>query len=84
MRRFEAGEAALSPTWKLEQMGRAGFLVSICCGPSGDRAFTWSVCVMAPDGREFEMPMLALSFSHAIEIAQLEIQRRGWLTDEAV
>lgn len=65
---------------RLEALGRAGITVSVCCGPSGDQPFRWSVQALSPDGDEFEEPYAALSFAHAVEIAEFEIGDRGWLT----
>jgi len=71
--------SALPPEWEWEALGRAGFLVSICCGPSGNMPFRWTVLVMARDRRsEFDRPYAAESFAHAVAIAQAEITRRGW------
>lgn len=67
-----------SPADRLEVLGRAGFTVSICCGPSGLHACRWSVLVMNAHGEECEVPFAAKSFAHAIEIAELEIVKRGW------
>jgi hypothetical protein len=56
----------------------AGYTISICCGPSGDKPFAWSVHVMSKRGEEFDQPFAALSFEHAIQIAFSEITKRGW------
>jgi hypothetical protein len=63
---------------KKELLGRAGFTVSVCCGPCGASPFAWTVQVLSLDGREFDRPYAAHSFAHAIEIAVAEIHRRGW------
>jgi hypothetical protein len=63
----------------MEQLGRGGLTISVCCGPSGGQSFRWSVFVGAPNGDEFNMPYAANSFEHAIEIAELEAVRRQWL-----
>lgn len=63
---------------RMEALGRAGFTVSVCCGPSGSDPFRWSVQVMSKNGDEFERPFVALDFNHAIVIADLEIAKRGW------
>lgn len=61
-------------------LGEAGITVSICCGPSGDHAFCWSVDALAPNRRAaFERPYAANSLQHAIEIAVTEVTRRGWI-----
>jgi len=70
------------PVAQLEQLGRAGVLVSIACGPCGYLPFAWSVSAMSRDGREFQQPYRADSFAHAVEIAHTEVTRRGW-TDAA-
>jgi hypothetical protein len=64
---------------RLEQLGRAGVTVSICCGPSGSSPFRWSVQAMSRSGEEFEQPFAANDFAHAVEIAELESTKRGWL-----
>lgn len=64
-------------------LGEAGITVSICCGPSGPEAFRWSVQALAPDGRAFDEPYEATSLQHAIEIAVIEVKRRGWLPPAA-
>jgi hypothetical protein len=63
-------------------LAEAGITVSICCGPSGRDPFRWSVQALAADGREFEEPYAAASLQHAIEIAVIEVMRRGWLPPE--
>lgn len=75
----------LRPEWTsqaavlaMEALGRAGLVVSICCGPLGDTPFGWSVQVLSRDGQEFDRPFAADSFTHAITIAVTEITRRGW------
>jgi len=68
-------DAAVS---QLEALGRAGFTISICCGPCGSEPFGWSVNVLSRDGQEFARPFAAKSFAHAVEIAALEIELRGW------
>jgi len=60
---------------RMEAIGRAGFTISICCGPSGPDNFRWSVHLLSPYGKESETPLAAESFSHAIEIAELEMAR---------
>jgi hypothetical protein len=64
---------------RMEALGRAGVTVSVVCGPSGGR-FAWSVDVLgARIGQVFQQPFAAKDFAHAIEIADQEIARRGWL-----
>ena len=70
--------AALTAMDRMTALGRAGFTVSICCGPSGADPLRWSVQVLAPNGAEFDRPFAAQNFAHAVEIAEREIQRRGW------
>lgn len=60
-------------------LAEEGITVSICCGPSGHHPFRWSVQALAPDGRSFDKPYAATSLPHAIDIARIEVQRRGWL-----
>jgi hypothetical protein len=73
-------EALLDRLTQWTALGEAGLTVSIVCGPSGDHAFRWSVDVLAPDRRSaFERPYAAHNLQHAIEIAVIEVKRRGWL-----
>ena len=58
-------------------LGQTGLVVSVACGLSDGR-FAWSVDVLTRDGRAFEMPMAARSFTHAVAIAETETLRRGW------
>ena len=67
------------PLERWESLGRAGFIVSVCAGPSGDHPFRWSVLVGFPNGEEFERPYAADSFAHAVWIAEHEIEKRGWM-----
>jgi hypothetical protein len=63
---------------RMEAFGRAGLTVSVCCGPAAG-VFRWTVQVLSRDGQEFEAPFAADDFVHAIEIAELEVQQRGWV-----
>lgn len=61
-------------------LGDAGVIVSICYGPSGSaRQNRWTVQAMGPNGDEFDLPYSARDAAHAIEIAEIEAKRRGWL-----
>jgi len=62
-----------------ERLGRAGITVSICCGPSGAHPFRWTVQAMSRIGDEFDRPFAANDFAHAVEIAEIECAKRGWL-----
>ena len=73
---------SMSPIDRLEVLGRLGFLVSVACGPSGRSPFQWSVTVRTREGRAFERPFAADSFAQAITIAELEIAKRGWLSED--
>lgn len=67
---------------RMEQLGRAGLTVSVCCGPSGTDPFRWSVQVASVNfAHEFEVPYQARSFDHAVEIAELEAVKRGWVVN---
>lgn len=68
----------MKPSEKMERLGRQGLTISVCCGPSLKKAFTWSVTVLNRRGQEFAQPFEAVSFAHAIEIAEIEIAKRGW------
>jgi len=63
---------------RMEALGRAGFTISVCCGPSGRTPFSWSVQVLSRAGEEFDRPFTAVDFDHAIAIAEREIELRGW------
>lgn len=67
-----------SASARLEAIGRLGFLVSICVGPSGATRCQWSVQVLSPSGEEFERPFVAGDFDHVVWIAEREIKIRGW------
>ena len=69
---------SLDAVARMEALGRLGFTVSVCCGPSGATPFRWSVHVLSPAGLEFDRPFAARSFVQAIAIAEEEIARRGW------
>ena len=60
------------------KLGADGFCVSVVYGPCGDRGPQFSVDVLTPDGQSFDRPFQALSFDHAVEIAEIEIGKRGW------
>lgn len=67
---------------RMEEIGRTGINISICCGPSGeDDRFIWSVWIMGPHGQESNhIPFEATSFTHCVEIAEMEIARMKWIT----
>ena len=73
-------------TWsavdRLEALGRIGITVSVCCGPCGASPFRWTVLALAEVSpgyvEEFAQPYAANSFDHAVEIAELEVVKRGW------
>jgi hypothetical protein len=64
---------------RLEALGRAGLTVSVCCGPCGSAPLRWTVLAMSRSGQEFDRPFAAADFPHAVEIAELEAVKRGWL-----
>lgn len=66
------------PITRWEVFGRRGFVVSVCCGPCGDKGFLWSVDVMTPGGMSFDVPYAANSLDHALDIVEAELKRRGW------
>jgi hypothetical protein len=69
---------------RMERIGRRGFVISVCCGPSGRHRFRWTVQVLAPNGDEFAQPFAADSFAQAVAIAESEIAlRRWWTRDDA-
>lgn len=63
---------------RMEELGRAGITISICCGPCGAAPFRWSVQCLTPAGEEFARPFAAHDFAHAIKIAERELLARGW------
>jgi hypothetical protein len=69
---------------RMEALGRMGLTVSVCCGPSGDRVFAWSVNVMTARFQAFDRPFTADGFCHAIEIAETECRNRGWIKGQPV
>jgi hypothetical protein len=63
---------------RIETLGRAGIVTSICYGPSAG-VIRWSVlCGHQPSGAEFTRAFAARDFQHCVEIAELEAARRGW------
>jgi hypothetical protein len=61
-------------------LGRAGLTVSICYGPTKRRGvFSFSVDALSSTGESFEQPFSCESFEQAVEIAEIEAVRRGWL-----
>jgi hypothetical protein len=66
---------------RMETLGHLGYVVSVCYGPTvtNSSVARWSVLVSAPDGQEFDRPYAAQNFTHAIEIAVIEITRRQWI-----
>jgi len=68
---------------RMEALGREGFTVSVCFGPT-PTGVAWSVQVLSRDGREFARPFKALSFSHAMEIAEIEITKRKWRPEKVL
>ncbi len=62
-----------------ETLGRNGVIVSICYGwTRGGLAFS---VFAAARGQEFEKPFTAHSFKHAVEIAETESFKRGWVAN---
>ena len=47
---------------QMELLGRAGFTVSVCCGPCGASRFAWTVQVLSLDGQEFDRPYAGAQF----------------------
>jgi hypothetical protein len=60
-------------------LGRAGLTVSICYGPVKPHVLSFSVDVLSTTGQTFEEPIAAGSFEQAVEIAETEALKRGWL-----
>lgn len=59
-------------------LGAAGVTVSVCFGPAAGKGVIWSV--LASSGNdEFAQPFRAITFEHAITIAETESKARGWI-----
>jgi len=72
-----------TPISRMEALGRAGFVISVCCGPTPTEACAWSVDVLSPaTGEAFDRPFAAHTFEHAMDIAEAEVTRRGWLKEK--
>lgn len=67
------------------RLGAAGLCVSVCYGPGPwpGREMYWSVDVLGPRRQAFNRPLAAAGFCHALEIAEAEAMKRGWLPDAA-
>ena len=69
-----------SITERLERLGAAGLVVSICYGPMGSmRSMRYSVDVLYDVGEFFDAPFAAESLEQCLEIAEIESRKRGWL-----
>jgi hypothetical protein len=65
---------------RLEALGRAGLLVSVCFGFTPVGVLRWSVDVMrAESGEGFDQAFAARDFGHCLEIAEAQARSRGWL-----
>lgn len=69
----------LDPVKRWLALGDAGLMVSICYGrfPSGRLQF--SVNVLSAQGESFSRPYAAESLEQAVDIAEIETRKRGWL-----
>jgi hypothetical protein len=63
-------------------LGNAGVTVSICHGPCAGHGVAWTV-LANKNGEEFDLPVLATSFDHCVEIAEIEAKERGWIEAHA-
>jgi len=62
-----------------QRLTERGLVVSICCGQiAGGPLF--SVEVMTLKGESFDRPYAASTLDQAVEIAEIEATKRGWLT----
>ena len=59
---------------KLESLGQKGFTISVCYGYSGARGLMYSVDISEID----EGPFYANDFKHAIEVAEIEINKTNY------
>ena len=73
--------AALGAIDRLEQLGRAGLVISICYGPT-PKGLGYSVdCLHDASKGTFSRAFAARSFEHCLEIVAIEAKARGWLAD---
>ena len=63
----------------MERLGRSGLTVSICYGPCGGNGLLYSVNVLTGNLEEFERPFGAGTFAMAVQIAEEESGKRGWI-----
>ena len=66
---------------KMEKLGKEGFIISIAYGHCGNLGILYTVDVMSLSGEMFEKPIAANTFPQCIEIAEIEINKRGWLAN---
>ncbi len=64
----------------IEWFGEQGLVISIAYGPMKNKGSQWSVDLLNDKTKEtLDQPCQANSFSHCIEIAKIEAEKRGWL-----
>ena len=56
-----------------------GLIVSFVYGECGCNGILWTVTVLNQYGEEFEKPFAAYKFQQAVEIAEIESSKRGWI-----
>lgn len=67
----------------IKEFGNKGIVISIAYGPMKDKGNMWSVnCLDDRTKDSFKRPYTANSLDHCLEIANLEIAKRGWLEEK--
>jgi hypothetical protein len=79
---IEQGPSSLEDAIKC--FGDMGIVISIAYGPMKDNRNGWSVdCLCHKTKDSFERPFKANSLNHCLEIANIEIAKRGWLEEKS-
>lgn len=67
---------------KLESLGRAGLVVSICYGPTLTGLGYTVDCLHDKSKQMFQRPYAGRDFAHCLDIVEAEAFARGWLRAE--
>lgn len=62
----------------MDGLAGQGIVTSVAYGPCGDKGNQWTVMLCTIEGEEFDTPIMAVSFQHAMGIALWEAISRGW------